>query len=106
MLVGSPSRGRNLHSEHRPSPDLALYTDDSVVMLHDPLRNGQTQAGPAQLAAARLVHAVEAFENPGLILRRNTNAGVFDVHGHPSVLFLGRERYFSRRGRVLDSVVE
>src|SRR5580692_4935357 len=100
MLVGSPSRGRNLHSEHRPSPDLALYTDDSVVMLHDPLRNGQTQAGPAQLAAARLVHAVEAFENPGLILGRNTDPGVFHAYGNVPIRRLGRERYFPRRGRV------
>ncbi len=44
--------------------------------------NGQPQPGAAKLPAAGFVHAVEAFEDPLLVLRRNPRTVIADAdHG-------------------------
>ncbi len=52
----------------------AFDRDISAVDLGDVLDDGQTQAGPAELAAAAFVHHVESFKDPRKMLGRNAAA--------------------------------
>ena len=51
-----------------PSPGWDIDGDLSAVGLGDVLDDGQPEARAAQLAAARLVHAVEALEEARQVL--------------------------------------
>src|ERR1700688_715714 len=101
IRIACGSRCRNLNSEGRSSSQFALQRDGSLVKLHDPLRNGETQARATEFTAAGLVDAIEPFKDSGLILRRNANAGIFNTQRNLIVAPFGRERDFSGRGRVL-----
>src|ERR1022692_1509019 len=112
VRLDSGNCSRDIDLEHRSSPWLALHSNRSLVSLDDPMCDGQTQAGAAEFAAAGFIHTVKAFENSGLILRRDANAGVFDTDDNAALVVLvflflqGRERYFPWGRRVLQGIVE
>ena len=57
---------------------LALQVDRAVVILGDMAHNGQPQAGAAGLLGAALIHPIEPFENPALMLRWDADTGISD----------------------------
>ena len=53
--------------------------DFAAMQHHQLMHNGQSQAGAARLAAARLIHAVETIKDVRQMLGGNTGAVVFDL---------------------------
>src|ERR1700723_101159 len=79
----------NFNPEYRSISRFALYGDRSLVQLDDPLRDGQTQAGATERAAAGFIDAVEALEDPRLILRSNSNPRIFHAHDGATAFLFG-----------------
>jgi len=76
------------------------------VLIHNPLGNGQSKSGTAQLAAAGLVCTIKALEDPGLILVADADSAVTNSnHGFVVFLFQGKVDA-PPRGCVLDRIVE
>src|ERR1041384_8034248 len=69
--------------------------------LDQPFRQCQSQPGALLLPAIRRVHLLELGENPLLVLRLDTDAGV----GHGHFQTLARERELRSRGRICIRVV-
>src|ERR1700751_247108 len=85
----------------------AFDVDPAVMLLDDPLGNGESEAGATQVAAACFVHAVEPLEDAGLILFGDPQAVVAHADQRFSFALLGGERYgASGRVRVLEGVIE
>jgi hypothetical protein len=59
-----------------PVPGAALHPNLAALRLDDMLDDGEPEAGAALLARPRLVHPVEALENPRLGLRGQPRAVV------------------------------
>src|ERR1700687_4713249 len=74
------------------------------------LRAGATdrkaEPGPAGVATARAVHAVEALEDPFEIAGRDPDAVIAYEECEPVVDDLGADLHGLARARVLDRVVE
>jgi hypothetical protein len=51
----------------------------TLMLVDDPLGDGEAQPGTAGIAAARRVGTVEAFEDAGEVLGRDTNTVVRDL---------------------------
>ncbi len=80
------------------------------MLLHDPIGDGQADAGSAKFTASRFVDAVKAFEDPGMILLRNSDSRVAHTKdGAIVIIIIARfEPEFddSRRWGVFDCVVK
>ena len=73
------------------------------------LTSARPKSGPAALAAARAVDAVEALEEPGEVLLGDSGAGVGDLEGDERVVGLDADADAADLGvgdRVVDEVVE
>src|ERR1039458_9262226 len=68
--------GGQREEERRAFLHAALHAHRSVVRAHQVLHDGKPQPGAAQLPRARLVNAVEPFEQPRQILGRNAGSAV------------------------------
>ena len=75
------------------------------MRLGDPARDGQTEAGPAGLAAGG-VAAIEPLEHARQLLRRNADSRVGDDHTRAAVVGRDVERHAPARGSELHGVVE
>src|SRR5262245_30658649 len=73
--------------------------------LDDVLHDREPEAGAAFLARARLVHAIEALEDPLLILLGDTGAGITHLAPDVSGSLAERNGHVTTLG-VLDRVVE
>src|SRR4051812_20321502 len=71
----APDRGQH-DGERRSDARHALHLDTAGVRLGDPAADRQAEAGPAALAGAAAVDAVEAVEDPGQVLGRYADAGI------------------------------
>ena len=97
---------RQIEGEGAALSQLAVDGDIAAVGLGDMFDDGQPQAGAAELAAARLVHPVEPFEQTGEMLFGDAHALVleadldFIVHGQR----LDLDGAFGRA--VLDRIVQ
>src|SRR5437773_6510559 len=67
---------RNLETKGAALAGRTLHRDRAAMKLHDMLHDREPEPRSALLARARLVHAVEAFEDPRLVRVRNSVAGV------------------------------
>jgi len=76
------------------------------MLLSDPLRNRETEARPAQVAAPRFVDPVEPFEYLRLVFESDTDAVVADTNNRVRTYDLQVELDGSRRGSVFRRVVE
>src|SRR5207249_12004400 len=96
---------RDLEAEHAALAEAAPHRDLAAVEYHDVLDDGKPEPGAALLARPRLVHAVEALEDPRLIPLVDPGAGVGDLA--PSSILGGpeRERDTAALG-VLEGVVD
>ena len=63
----------------RAGADPAGHVDLAADRLHQVLDDRQTQPGAAELAAARLVDAVEPLEDARQVVARDADAGVGDL---------------------------
>ena len=57
----------------------ALRSDGTAVGEHDVLGNSQSEARAAGFPGASLINTIEALEQAGQVLRRNTGAEIPDV---------------------------
>ena len=64
--------------ERAADAGFALDPDAAAHHLHQPLADGQAEAGAAVLARRRRVGLRERLEQPALLLRRHADAGVAD----------------------------
>ena len=83
--------GRQAHRERRARADPALDLDPPAVRLGDHLADCQAEPGPADLAAAGVVGAVEPFEDVGERFGRDAGAGVVHAEGGDAVVRDERE---------------
>jgi hypothetical protein len=84
---------RQFQREAAAAPGLALDRD---VAAHPPCqvaRDGEAQAGAAELAAGAAVGLPERFEDDGQLVRRNADAGI--AHGEADAA--GRVRFHAKR---------
>ena len=65
---------RKVDAEGAAPAEAAVDGDAAAVGLGDVLDDGEAEAGAAELAAARLVDAVEALEEPRQVLARDAAA--------------------------------
>src|SRR5437773_9082270 len=79
------SRGRGpwqANEKRGPLPQPAGGLDAAAHRLHQMLDNGQAEAGSAQFAGARLIHAVEALEDARQVTFRDADAVIRDFQAH------------------------
>ena len=80
------------------------------MQLDEVADDGEAEAGAARLARARLVHAVEALEDPRQLRLGDAVAGVGNGQAHPRAFGPGAEQdmaVFRRVGRgVLDEIAQ
>jgi len=85
---------------------LALHLDAAVMGFDDPGADGQSQSGAFLCMGAGIVGAVEAIEDPLLIIGRNSDPliGNRDL----GLIGFGKERnlYGAAGPRVLDGVID
>ena len=82
----------------------AVDFDRAVQIVNKLLGDGQTEAGAAALARARLVDAVEALEDVGQIAFGDADAVIADTDLGAAVLFRGGNGDGAVLGRVFDRV--
>jgi len=61
-----------------PFSDLTAHPDLSPMHLDDIFGDKQAKAGPFWSRESTLVECVKSVKDPGLILRRNSDPGIFD----------------------------
>ena len=83
----------------------AFQFDRAVMILHGVLDDGQAQSRTAGGLGVALVHPVEAFEHPGLILRRNADAGVRHLYDRGFFVGVHEEMHAAAGDIVLDGIV-
>ena len=83
----------------------AFQFDRAVMILHGVLDDGQAQSRTAGGLGVALVHPVEAFEHPGLILRRNADAGVRHLYDRGLFVGVHEEMHTAAGDVVLDGIV-
>src|SRR5258706_1906780 len=66
---GALAAGGHGDDEARALGELAFHPHVGAHALGQVLDDGEAEPGPPELAAARLVHAVETLEDPGQVLR-------------------------------------
>ena len=99
-------KNRDSEMEPRTLPNFALHPDAPAMRFDEMFGDGKAKAGPPHFPGARDIHAVEAFEDAGLIYLGNANTGVGDGEGDfLSVGGCGNDNPTSR-GRVLNGVVQ
>ena len=77
----------HLEPERAAQPHRALEADLAAHQPHQLLGDSGAQAGAAETARSRLVRLGKAFENPGLRLGRDADAGVADGELEPHAGF-------------------
>src|SRR5262245_48830817 len=104
-MRGRRLTARNSDGEPRARADPARDGNLTVNWSDQVLDDRQPEPGPTQLAAPRLVNAVESLENPGQLLARNSDPGV----GYLDTDGVGSEgtddAHTPTFGRILDCVV-
>ena len=75
------------------------------MILHGVLDDGQAQSRTAGGLGVALVHPVEAFKHPGLILRRNADAGVRHLYDRGLFVGVHEEMHTAAGDIVLDGIV-
>src|SRR5579875_575872 len=98
--------GWKADGERGALPRPAGGVDAAAHGLDQVLDDRQTQAGAAQFARTRLVHAVEAFKDAWQIGLGNANAGVGHFQAYLLPLAPPTHRDSATLGRVFDGVVE
>src|SRR5438094_3553339 len=95
---------RQLEREHAPRSWIALRPDPSSVRLDDRPRDRETDSRAAVVPRARGVDAVEALEQPGKMLLRDTRAVVPHGDGARAVAARGRDDDLPSVGREANRV--
>src|SRR5438477_10371522 len=97
---------RQFHAEGCTLAGTAFYRDRAVMLIDDPLSNGQTKSVACLLLAPRFVHAIKALEDFALLVLWNPNPSVLD--GDDGNLIPGIQREGNRTGRraVLKRIVQ
>src|SRR5207249_1636340 len=113
--AGGPSGGpgacatagqRQPYGEGRATTELAVHAHRPAVVRRDVLHDRKAEPGPTGVPGASPVHAIEAFEDPGLVAGRNTDPAVPHLeHGTP-VLARHADLHAAARTRVLDRVLD
>src|SRR5262245_3447881 len=102
--TGSPGRGQpNL--EPRASSQLARPVHPAAVVLGDVLDDRQAEPGPARLARAGAIDAVEALEDAWQVAVRDAEAGVRDREDDLAVRAGELDVHLPTRPGVADRVV-
>src|SRR5215813_6599243 len=102
---GSPTRGArgNLHLEGRTLAQRRLDPNATAVHLHNLLGNGKTKTGAALGPRVGVVDLLELLEDPRLMFRGDTWAGVRHADVELAVDRFGRDAHLARVGE-LDGV--
>src|SRR5207249_4332732 len=86
IAIPSSARGalahRQVQRERRPLALSRLYLDPSTVVVGDMAHDGETEASASGVAGPCPVDAVETFEDPIELARRDTDAAVADGQHH------------------------
>src|SRR6185295_17959120 len=101
------SRHGQCEEERGALPDLAFHPDLAVVRLHDVFDDGESKPGAALLARARLVHAIEPFEDA--LGRIGRDARPVVANRNLNGLFIGGTRAnpdLAFRPSVFDGVID
>src|SRR5207249_11929614 len=101
----SRSAPGNLETERAALAGAAPHQHLAAVERDGVLHDREAESGPALLARARLVDAVEAFEDAREILRRDPRAGVLDLAPNPGFIAPQRDPHPPPL-RVLHRVVD
>src|SRR5690349_9077516 len=99
-------QGREAEGEGRALAHPGVDVDHAFVVVDDVADDGEPEAGPARLAAAGVVDAVEPLEHPLEVARRDADAVV--DHRDPDALAVGARAHLDDRAAVgvLHGVVE
>ena len=105
--VSIGAEARETDGEPRAGADAAGDVDLAADRLDQVLDDREAQAGPAELAAPRLVDAVEPLEDAGQVVAGDADPGVGDLDAR-SRRSMTRATDADRAvlGRVLDGVVD
>src|SRR5262245_16140634 len=103
LVMSRAAARRQDHLNLGSNTDLASHVDPAAVALDDALRDRQPKAAAARGHAAA---AVEALEDPGLVLPADSGSGVLDDQRQPPAHRLARHRQPARGAGILDGVVE
>ena len=66
--------GRKSNPDGCPSTRLALHADLTTVLLNDPLRDGEPEAGATRVTGSGRVGSVEPFEDTLNLVGRNADS--------------------------------
>src|SRR5438105_4913807 len=105
-LLASRRKPREDDPEAAPLVDLALELESSSVGLDGPLRDREPETGPAELAGARRVHAIEAVEDALSVLLRDPGPVVLDLEHRGAVACFDDDPDRLAARAVLDRVVD
>src|ERR1700680_1949988 len=97
---------RQLHGEGCPLPNLAFHRDCSIMSMHNPIHNCQSQAGAPSRARTSRVYAVEAFKNMLKMFRGDTNTCVAYTEIHVFVFYLDSQIDLSSAIRIGDGIID
>src|SRR6266516_5740087 len=104
--LGPGLRLREGHADRRAVADSAARFHAPTVRLDEVLHDREAEPGPALGARSSRIGAVEALEDAGKVLGRDTGSGVLDRQQRGTTLALGRDRDPAARGRVAQRIVE
>src|SRR3990172_688061 len=95
---------REFHDERASLAHAAPDLDRSVMSFGNPSCYGKSEAASSDIVASLALDAIEAVENFRLILRRNAEARITDLHHRIAVVSFQRKADCSLGGCVLDRV--
>src|SRR5665647_2905485 len=95
-----------MDAEGATASEYAVDRDAAAVDLGDVLDDREAEASPAEVAAASLVDAVEALEEPRQVLARDPLPLVGDAHDDLVAALLERDDDGAALGAVLHRVVD
>jgi len=90
----------------RALADFAFHPDAAAMHFHQMFGDGQAQPGPASLAGARGVHAIEALEDARLVRGGDADAGIGDGENDFGFAGRGTNHDLAAREGVLRGVVQ
>src|SRR5881394_1775590 len=97
---------REVQKDCRATPELAVRFHPAAVGFYQVLHDGQSEPGPAFLAGAAGVDAVEPLENARQVFGWNSGAGVGDTDQRFVAAALRRDADAAASRRVAQRVVE
>src|SRR5262245_59214628 len=77
-----------------------------MMRLGNPFDNWQTEAEPSNRSRAGFVYAIEAFEDPGEVLSRNTGPGIGHVNTNGRRCVLDRRSDVAAGGCIADRIIQ